>query len=45
MCGAPAQSPVLPPNVDVTKETVIYGVVSKNDAGRGASRFHLSKIQ
>jgi len=32
MCGAPAQSPVLPPNVDVTKETVIYGVVSKNDA-------------
>ena len=32
MCGAPAQSPVLPPNVDVTKETVIYGVVSKNGA-------------
>jgi hypothetical protein len=32
MCGAPAQTPVLPPHVDVTKETVIYGVVSKNHA-------------
>ncbi len=32
MCGAPAQSPILPPGVDVTKETVIYGVVSAGDA-------------
>lgn len=28
MCGAPAQTPTLPPHVDVTKETVIYGVVT-----------------
>jgi hypothetical protein len=28
MCGAPAQSPTLPPGIDLTKETVIYGVVS-----------------
>jgi len=32
MCGAPAQTPTLPPHVDVTKETVIYGTVSKDDA-------------
>ena len=32
MCGAPAQSPLLPPGVDLTTETVIYGVVSKADA-------------
>jgi hypothetical protein len=32
MCGAPAQTPTLPPSVDLTKETVIYGVVSQNDA-------------
>ncbi|MBV9822317.1 MAG: DUF1416 domain-containing protein [Actinobacteria bacterium] len=32
MCGAPPQTPTLPPNVDVTKETVIYGNVSKGDA-------------
>jgi uncharacterized protein DUF1416 len=29
MCGAPAQSPTLPPGVDLTRETVIYGVVSR----------------
>jgi hypothetical protein len=28
MCGAPAQTPTLPAHVDVTKETVIYGVVT-----------------
>lgn len=28
MCGAPAQTPTLPAGVDLTKETVIYGVVS-----------------
>jgi hypothetical protein len=28
MCGAPAQTPTLPPGIDLTKETVIYGVVS-----------------
>ena len=32
MCGAPAQTPNLPPGIDVTKETVIYGVVSAGDA-------------
>ena len=32
MCGAPEQSPVLPAGIDVEKETVIYGVVSKDDA-------------
>ena len=32
MCGAPAQSPTLPASVDLEKETVIYGVVSKGDA-------------
>lgn len=31
MCGAPAQSPTLPPGTDLTKETVIYGVVSTGD--------------
>ena len=32
MCGAPAQTPTLPASVDLEKETVIYGVVSKGDA-------------
>lgn len=32
MCGAPAQAPTLPPHVDVTKETVIHGVVTKDGA-------------
>ncbi len=32
MCGAPTQAPELPAHVDVTKETVIYGVVSKDGA-------------
>jgi hypothetical protein len=32
MCGAPAQTPTLPAGIDLTKETVIYGVVSKDDA-------------
>ncbi len=32
MCGAPAQSPTMPAGVDLEKETVIYGVVSKDDA-------------
>ena len=32
MCGAPAQTPTLPPGIDITKETVIYGVVSLADA-------------
>jgi uncharacterized protein YfaS (alpha-2-macroglobulin family) len=36
MCSAPAQSPILPPGVDVTKETVIYGVVSVTAAGNAA---------
>jgi hypothetical protein len=32
MCGAPAQAPDLPAHVDVTKETVIYGAVSRDGA-------------
>ena len=32
MCGAPAQTPVLPAGIDIEKETVIYGVVSAEDA-------------
>jgi Protein of unknown function (DUF1416) len=32
MCGAPAQAPELPAHVDLTKETVIYGVVSRDGA-------------
>jgi hypothetical protein len=32
MCGAPAQTPTLPAGIDLTKETVIFGVVSKDDA-------------
>lgn len=27
MCGAPSQTPTLPAHVDITRETVIYGVV------------------
>jgi hypothetical protein len=32
MCGAPAQTPTLPAGIDLETETVIYGVVSKDDA-------------
>jgi hypothetical protein len=32
MCGAPAQTPNLPAGVDIEKETVIYGTVTKDDA-------------
>jgi hypothetical protein len=32
MCGAPAQTPNLPPGTDLTKETVIYGVVTAGGA-------------
>ena len=32
MCGAPAQTPNLPAGIDVSKETVIYGVVTANGA-------------
>ena len=31
MCGAPAQAPTLPPHVDISKETVIYGTVASAD--------------
>ncbi|MCW2541882.1 MAG: hypothetical protein JWN95_3607 [Frankiales bacterium] len=30
MCGAPTQTPTLPAHVDIEKETVIYGTVSKD---------------
>ncbi len=32
MCGAPEQAPTLPAGIDLEKETVIYGVVSKDGA-------------
>ena len=32
MCGGPAQSPILPAGIDLTKETVIFGVVRNGDA-------------
>jgi len=32
MCGAPDQSPTLPAGIDLEKETVIYGAVSKDGA-------------
>jgi len=32
MCGAPAQTPSLPSSVDIEKETVIYGVVTREGA-------------
>ncbi|WP_375480553.1 DUF1416 domain-containing protein [uncultured Jatrophihabitans sp.] len=32
MCGAPAQTPTLPPGIDLEKETLIYGVVAAGDA-------------
>jgi hypothetical protein len=32
MCGAPEQTPTLPAGIDVEKETVIYGVVAKDEA-------------
>jgi hypothetical protein len=32
MCGAPAQTPAIPTGIDLTKETVIYGVVAKGGA-------------
>ena len=31
MCGAPPQSPTLPPGIDLTKETVIFGVVRSGE--------------
>src|SRR5664279_2663236 len=33
MCGAPGQSPTLPAGIDLTKETVIHGVVSSRVEG------------
>ena len=29
MCGAPTQTPALPAHIDLSRETVIYGVVTK----------------
>jgi hypothetical protein len=39
MCGAPAQAPTLPAHVDITKETVIYGVVSSADGSPVAAAY------
>ncbi len=33
MCGAPAQTPTLPAHIDLTKETVIYGQVTRDGSG------------
>ena len=32
MCAAPAQGPALPAGIDLTKETVLFGVVTKDEA-------------
>lgn len=32
MCGAPAQTPDLPAHVDLNKETVIFGQVTRGEA-------------
>ncbi len=32
MCGSPTQAPELPAHVDLSKETVIYGVVTQDGA-------------
>jgi uncharacterized GH25 family protein len=32
MCGAPEQSPTLPAGIDVEKETVIHGKVTKDES-------------
>jgi hypothetical protein len=32
VCGAPEQTPTLPAGIDIEKETVIYGTVSKGDS-------------
>jgi hypothetical protein len=32
VCGAPAQAPELPAHIDLSKETVIYGKVTKDGA-------------
>src|ERR1700712_5033618 len=39
MCGAPAQTPTLPAHVDITKETVIWGVVSSADGAPVAAAY------
>src|SRR5207244_11269567 len=41
MCGAPSQSPSLPAGIDVEKETVIYGTVTKEDAPVAAAYVRL----
>jgi hypothetical protein len=45
MCGAPAQTPTLPPHVDITKETVIYGTVSRADVPVPAAYVRLLDAQ
>ena len=32
MCGAPPQAPELPPGIDLAKETVIYGQLTRDGA-------------
>ena len=39
MCGAPAQTPTLPAGVDLTRETVIYGVVATSDGAPFANAY------
>ena len=43
-CGAPDQDADIPLSVDVEKETVIYGVVSKNDAPVPAAYVRLQQL-
>jgi hypothetical protein len=39
MCGAPAQTPVLPASVDLEKETVLYGAVTTADGSPVAGAY------
>ncbi len=41
MCGSPAQSPTLPASIDLTKETVIFGAVTKDGAAVPAAYVRL----
>jgi hypothetical protein len=41
MCGAPAQTPTLPAGVDIERETVLYGTVTKDGAAVPAAYVRL----
>src|SRR5580693_10233207 len=41
MCGAPKQTPTLPAHIDLSKETVIYGQVTRDGAPVAAAYVRL----